>query len=252
MEERSPQCEDGFTRLANELLEAMLRAKFTGREWGVLMAVARKTYGFGKKADYLSHGQMAKLTGIERTHVCKICHHLAKRNILTVAAEGHTTQNKIAIQKDYSRWCGVAPRSHGVAKITESVAAEGHRSVAVEGTHKRKKENTKETTLQNFDPKDFPFSNDPKFKDLWEAFLIMRVSMKAKPTAKGIELLMKKLHKQPLAVACEMLELSIENNWKGLFPPKGSPSKPTAGTQSSSAEPRAARIDTTGFERPKA
>lgn len=168
----TPQCEDGFTRIANELLEAMLRTDLTGREWKVILAVARKTYGFNKKADFLSHGQMAKLTGIERTHVCKICHRLEKRHILTVAAEGHTPQNKIAIQKDYSKWIDVATRGHGVAKIADPVAVEGHRGVAVEGTHKRKnlKTLTKETDLSQIEDllSMFPQKDLPLIQDFFE------------------------------------------------------------------------------------
>lgn len=67
----------------------------------------------------------------------------------------------------------------------------------------------------------YTYLGDQKFNDLWISFLEMRKSCKAKPTAKAIELLMKKLHAQPLAVARDMLERSIENSWKGVFPPKG-------------------------------
>ena len=45
----SPQVEDGHTRIANELLEAMCRAGFSARQWAVVMAVVRKTYGYGKR-----------------------------------------------------------------------------------------------------------------------------------------------------------------------------------------------------------
>ncbi len=64
----------------------------------------------------------------------------------------------------------------------------------------------------------FEFLNDKEFRETWDAFLEMRKSCKAKPTDKAIGLLLKKLHRQELEVAIGMLERSIENNWKGVFP----------------------------------
>lgn len=48
---KAPQVEDGYTRIANELFDAILGAQFTAREMSVLMAIIRKTYGFNKKVD---------------------------------------------------------------------------------------------------------------------------------------------------------------------------------------------------------
>lgn len=141
---KAPQCEDGYTRLANELLEALLRADLAGREWKVIMAVARKTYGYHKKADYLSHSQMAKLTAIGRPHVCTVLHGLAKRNIISVTSGGNGGLNKLAIQKDYSKWVGVPVDGTGVTEKARGVTVGGNKSVTVDGTHKRKKEITKE------------------------------------------------------------------------------------------------------------
>jgi hypothetical protein len=59
-------------------------------------------------------------------------------------------------------------------------------------------------------------------RDAWESFLEMRKSIKAAPTEKAIQLLVEKLGRlknegnDPRGV----LEESISNNWKGLFPLK--------------------------------
>ncbi|WP_374993057.1 replication protein, partial [Burkholderia multivorans] len=50
----SPQIEDGYTRIANELYEAILGFGFTQRQLLVLLTVLRKTYGYGKKEDDMS------------------------------------------------------------------------------------------------------------------------------------------------------------------------------------------------------
>ncbi len=82
-------------------------------------------------------------------------------------------------------------------------------------------DNENEDSLFKELAKKFNFLNDPKFKELWDAFLEMRKACKAKPTAKAVDLLLKELHGQSLKIACGMLEQSIKNNWKGVFPPKG-------------------------------
>jgi len=64
----------------------------------------------------------------------------------------------------------------------------------------------------------------PNFIDasLWNAFLEMRKSKKAKPTEKAIELIIKELtkfHNKGLD-ANQSLENSIKSNWTGVFEPK--------------------------------
>lgn len=104
VEKKAPQLEDGFTRIANELLEAIGRAELSGREFRIMVAVIRKTYGYGKKADRLSHGQIARMIGVRRHHVCELVRGLVKRRILGVTENGNRSANNLWIQKDYSQW----------------------------------------------------------------------------------------------------------------------------------------------------
>ena len=60
---------DGYTRIANELLEAVMAADLTARQLKVVLAVIRKTYGFGKSLTALPILQIAEMTGIHHTHV---------------------------------------------------------------------------------------------------------------------------------------------------------------------------------------
>ncbi|WP_312827337.1 replication protein, partial [Escherichia coli] len=56
--------DDGYTRIANELLEAVMLAGLTQHQLLVFLAVMRKTYGFNKKLDWVSNEQLSELTGI--------------------------------------------------------------------------------------------------------------------------------------------------------------------------------------------
>ena len=67
--EQTPSLEDGYLRIANELFDAILRFGFTHRQQSVLLAVIRKTYGYGKKRDDMSAAQLGELCGIARNHV---------------------------------------------------------------------------------------------------------------------------------------------------------------------------------------
>ncbi len=94
----NPQKEDGMTPFANELLEAIMRQKLNGYEVRVLLAIARKTYGWSKKDDYIALSQIETLTGIKKTHISRSLSALVKARIVTKLG------NKIGINKLYSQW----------------------------------------------------------------------------------------------------------------------------------------------------
>lgn len=54
----SPQTEDGYTAIANEIMEALIAAELSGQEFRIALLVIRKTYGFKKKEDAISLSQM--------------------------------------------------------------------------------------------------------------------------------------------------------------------------------------------------
>lgn len=82
-ERRVAELEDGFTRIANELLEAVMLAGLTQHQLLVFMAVMRKTYGFNKKVDWISNEQLSQLTGM-LPHKCSAAKStLIKRKIFS-------------------------------------------------------------------------------------------------------------------------------------------------------------------------
>lgn len=98
----SPQCEDGYTKIANELLDAMCRLQLSGQQWKVLHAIIRKTYGWNQKTDWISGSQIAEMTGMGRADVCQALRALRQRRI--ILHEGKMT----GVQKDYTMWLEVA------------------------------------------------------------------------------------------------------------------------------------------------
>ncbi|HFL3087983.1 TPA: replication protein [Salmonella enterica subsp. enterica serovar Typhimurium] len=97
-EPRVADLDDGFTRIANEILETVMHAGLSQHQLLVFMAVMRKTYGFNKKSDWVSNEQLSELTGI-LPHKCSSAKSaLVKRGILT------QTGRVIGINKTVSEW----------------------------------------------------------------------------------------------------------------------------------------------------
>ncbi len=100
----TPQIANGFTMIANELLEAILGAGFSHREQSVILAVIRKTYGYAKKEDDMSAAQIGAVCGVARQHVTSTLNALAARNVITKRAGRFGMI--IGIQKDFRKWIG--------------------------------------------------------------------------------------------------------------------------------------------------
>lgn len=102
MSDEVPQLENGYVRIANDLLDAILRFPFSKRELLIVMAVIRKTYGYGKKSDDMTMTQLAELTGIQRSHVGETVKELEAKNVFLIR-DGEYGKI-IAIHKHYKLW----------------------------------------------------------------------------------------------------------------------------------------------------
>lgn len=106
----NPQLEDGHTRIANELFEAIISFQFSSRQLKVVMAVIRKTYGFNKKQDRLALSTISEMTGVIKTHVCQTVKQLREMNVLEVDASGFS--HCISLNKNYREWKSCDRISH--------------------------------------------------------------------------------------------------------------------------------------------
>jgi phage replication O-like protein O len=103
----NPQTENGFTAIANEIIDALCKCHPGGSEGQVLFAVMRKTYGWKKKEDKLSISQICDLTHLARRTVIYAIKNLEAKNMVSVKrnrVNGFNEANTIGLQKDYSLW----------------------------------------------------------------------------------------------------------------------------------------------------
>jgi phage replication O-like protein O len=98
----SPQVEDGFTRIANELMEAFIRAELPGVQMRIAMIVMRETYGYQRKLVRMGYQAISTKYAIPRTLVIREMAALVDRKVLVKQTDNGS--NLWGIQKDYSLW----------------------------------------------------------------------------------------------------------------------------------------------------
>ena len=233
---RVADLDDGFTRIANELLEAVMRAGLSQHQLLVFMAVMRKTYGFNKKSDWVSNEQLSELTGI-LPHKCSAAKSvLVKRGILT------QTGRVIGINKTVSEWSSLPVKGTEKKPYLKKVTLpeSGKKSLPESGnTYYPNQVNTKDKHTK--DNKD-NINNPPKSPravsfdasavqlpdwlsaEIWSSWVAYRRDLK-KPI-KSQQTVTQAIN---LLDRCrlngyspeEIINQSIANGWQGLFEPKG-------------------------------
>lgn len=232
---RVADLDDGFTRIANELLEAVMRAGLSQHQLLVFMAVMRKTYGFNKKSDWVSNEQLSELTGI-LPHKCSAAKSaLVKRGILT------QTGRVIGINKAVSEWSSLPVKGTEKRPYLKKVTLPelGKKSLPESGNaYYPNQVNTKDKHTK--DNKD-NINNPPKSPravsfdasavqlpdwlsaEIWSSWVAYRRDLK-KPI-KSQQTVTQAIN---LLDRCrlngyspdEIINQSIANGWQGLFEPK--------------------------------
>ncbi|HGL5790614.1 TPA: replication protein [Klebsiella variicola] len=238
---RVADLDDGFTRIANELLEAVMHAGLSQHQLLVFMAVMRKTYGFNKKSDWVSNEQISMLTGI-LPHKCSAAKSaLVKRGILT------QTGRVIGINKAVSEWSSLPVKGTEKKPYLKKVTLpeSGKKSLPESGNdYYPNQVNTKDKHTK--DNKD-NINNPPKSPravsfdasavklpdwlsaEIWSSWVAYRRDLK-KPI-KSQQTVTQAIN---LLDRCrlngyspdEIINQSIANGWQGLFEPKGAKPQP--------------------------
>lgn len=100
-----PQLENGYTRVANELLEAIGKQGFTATQYGIILCVIRYTYGYGRKTHPLSMTFLAKWTGKSVRGIKSDFKRLVEDGVLYIKNSGQRgTTYEIGLNKDFIAW----------------------------------------------------------------------------------------------------------------------------------------------------
>lgn len=101
------QVEHGYTRIANTLYEALIRADLPGRHQAVVHALVRLTFGFNRREDRIAASQITGLTGIATRHLRPILADLEAARIVIRGPGKPGHPRPMRVEKDFERWgCG--------------------------------------------------------------------------------------------------------------------------------------------------
>ena len=145
----SPQLENGYTRIANEILEQMARVKLSPTQYRILFVVWRYTYGFKRKSHHLSLSFLAEATGCDRRSLQRDIKKLVDTKVI-IEHPTEKASRVISFNKRFNQW-GVGEIANGetanvgeIANTTVGETANG--SVGEIANQERKKKNLNKTT----------------------------------------------------------------------------------------------------------
>jgi phage replication O-like protein O len=75
-------CEDGYTRIANLILEALSMVKLNATQTGICLFLLRRTYGWNRRQDAISLGDFAAAVGTSKTYVSRQLADLLHKKII--------------------------------------------------------------------------------------------------------------------------------------------------------------------------
>jgi phage replication O-like protein O len=92
------QFKDGYTPIANKILENLARMHLSSNQWQVLLYIIRRTLGFHKTFDYVANYQIVEATGLCKSVVSRALHNLSDFRLIVRKGK------LIALQTDWEKW----------------------------------------------------------------------------------------------------------------------------------------------------
>jgi phage replication O-like protein O len=94
----SPQKENGYTAIANEIIEALARTRIPGEARQVLDVVIRLTYGWNRKYRQITYPEFTTRTKLNKGNVRRSLVKLIRHCLIERCEQGY------CFQKDYEKW----------------------------------------------------------------------------------------------------------------------------------------------------
>lgn len=163
---------DQFTRISNELMEAIPMFKFNGTQLRILLVVLRYTYGFQRKSHELSLSFISNSTGVHKQQIKRELDRLIQTKVLIEKSEPTFNRSRvIEFNKNYDEWL-ISRQSaktltvnkkdyHTVSELAYSTVSE------LAYQERNNKENIKESSSRDNLP---PLMNDENLKRIAKAY----------------------------------------------------------------------------------
>lgn len=156
-----PQLENGFTRIANEIMEEILKIKFSATQLKILLVIWRYTYGFQRKKYYFSLSFLEEATNTSKRHIRTELKKLIEMKIITVEKEATFDKPRVlSFNKYHDTW--ILPQRMKTSSVDEKGVAQGMNTSLLQrmktSSKKERSKETKEKTSLFL----FPFSPDQR------------------------------------------------------------------------------------------
>jgi len=102
----SPQLENGFTQIANELLERLATARLSANEISIMLLLARLSYSaFKRKSVALPISTLSALLELDKSNVSRLLKKMQNRSLIVcVKPSKGRASAEFAIQKNWKLW----------------------------------------------------------------------------------------------------------------------------------------------------
>ncbi len=143
---KSPQIENGYTRIANELLEGLMSYRCSSLEMAVILCVIRRSYGFGRKETEIGVAYITKAVMRDRRKVAAAVASLISKDVLTEVVPASYGKSRILkLNKDFDQWQRVCPKQDTVFQTGHrGMSQTVHPPTSLMGHHINKERNTKD------------------------------------------------------------------------------------------------------------
>ena len=125
----SPQLKDGYTKIANDIVEALARIRIPGEARQVLDVIIRQTYGWNKKEAQISLPKFHEKTGLGKPAVCHAISKLLKINIIVqkdnaiscnaIVQKDNAKTLTYGFKKDFKEWIPLSKKTMLSKKTTQ-------------------------------------------------------------------------------------------------------------------------------------
>ena len=100
-----------YSRLANYILEALAMQSLSGSQFQIILAIIRRSYGYGRPSANISLDALASLTRLRKDVICRARLNLVTRKIIIINLNENPPRYRI--NKRISEWVPFAKLQRG-------------------------------------------------------------------------------------------------------------------------------------------
>ena len=143
----NPQLDNGYTKIANEILDALIGFRIPGEQRQCLDFIIRKTYGFNKLEDRISNNQFVEAPGLKKGNVSRSIKSLVDKNIV-IKNDNYNTPS-YRFNKKYKGWKVLSKKQPVIKDDTGVIKSDKKPLSKVMDTKERKKLLQKKTFVSD-------------------------------------------------------------------------------------------------------